>query len=263
MSSLRIGGALPFNTGASSMLQGGAAGLPGAYANAYTSAVGFNNANYDQILRGYQDTLAGTTAANDAIGSGYTDLYNNVLSSINGVGDTAKADIRDRFARESSNQAQGLINRGLGNTTVANSVQRGVALDEGRAQGALGEQLAQLRAGYQSQLGQAGLNQRQRATDQQAGIAGDQLRWLNTINAPYPDARMYSQLAQQYGQAAGGDAARQAGEDLLARQRGHVLHRHPRRSRQTRPPRQHRLGRHQARHHPPEDRGRALHDGAR
>lgn len=70
--------------------------------------------------------------------------------------------------------------------------------------------MAQLSAGYQSQIGQAGLGFRGNAVLANSQLAQNQLGWMNSINAQYPDAGQYSQLAQMYGAQSQADKDRQA-----------------------------------------------------
>jgi hypothetical protein len=87
-------------------------------------------------------------------------------------------------------------------------VQRGISLDQSKAQTALANQIAQLYAGYQSNLGLAGLNYQNQAAMQNTALNSQQLGWMNSVNAGYPQAGMYAQLAQMYGQGQQGAADR-------------------------------------------------------
>lgn len=219
-----IQGNLPFNNGGGNMLQG-LSGTPqqavqslGAnYQNAYNSALAMNQANYQNILKGYQDTMSSQTSAQDAISRGYTGLYNDVIGKIQGIGDARSQAITDQYAMARGNADQGLINRGLSSSTVRSSVQRGLTFDEAKARTDLANQIAQTNAGYMSQLGLAGLGYQGQAVQNNSALAQNQLNWMNSVNSPYPDAGQYSQLAMQYGmmdqanrdRAAQGDARKQ------------------------------------------------------
>lgn len=202
-----IQGNLPFADAGSSMFQG-LGGSPqqafdslgASYASAYKNALAMNQANYSNVLKGYQDTMAGQTSAQDAISRGYTDLTNNVLGVIQGVGQSQQQAINDQYAQATGQLSQNLVSRGLNNTTVAPNLQRGVEFDRAKASNDLAGTIAQLRGSYMSQLGQAGLGFDERAYLQNAGLAQNQLGWMNSVNAPYPNAGLYSQLAMQYGQ---------------------------------------------------------------
>lgn len=263
-----------------------------AYANSYNSALALNAANYQNILGGYQQTMGQQTTAQDAIGRGYTDLYNqlqqqqqgvvggyganlaelqgnqnaimggygqlssDVLGTIAGIGQEQAQQIRSNYAQSTGSALQGLTSRGLGNTTVANSIQRGIDFDRARAENALAEQMAGLRAGYQSQLGLAGLgyqanaalqaaNQRniglgyqadaasqlaaQRGRElgflndanmQNTNLAQNQLRFMEGVSAPYPDMAAFQSIVQQSAAAQQQAADRQALQDAQRAQLG-------------------------------------------
>lgn len=204
-----IGGQIPFGPGGNPY-QGGIGNLGNAYQTSYNSALSQNQAMYNNILQGYQQTMAKQTSAQDAIAGGYTNLYNNVLGGIQGIGESQKQNIQDVYAQQKGATAQSLISRGLGNTTVSDTMQRGLGLDEQKAQIALANQIAQLTAGYQSSLGLAGLNQANTANMQNTGLAGQQLNWMNSVTAQYPNTAAYNQLAQMSGAASQADRDRAA-----------------------------------------------------
>jgi hypothetical protein len=98
---------------------------------------------------------------------GYADLlnrnYGNVLNAaasrqegimglLAGLGKEQKTDIDEQYERLDAEQQQGLLSRGLGNTTIQDSVSRGVASDRERAHGRLGEQLRREQADYGERL---------------------------------------------------------------------------------------------------------------
>ncbi len=187
------GGALPWGGGGAAAMQ------PGGYEAAYNSSLAQNQSNYNNILAGYQKTLASQTSAQQAIQAGYSNLYNQVQEKIAGQGATRAADIRADAAQKLGSGTQGLINRGLGNTTVLDSVGRGIGFDEQRNLTANSESTAKLQADSMSQLGLAGLSYQDYANRQNTGLIQDQLGWMNSVNAAYPNAGMYAQLAQQRG----------------------------------------------------------------
>jgi hypothetical protein len=218
--------------------------LGGAYHAADTSALAFNQALFNTTQQGYRDLLADQTTAqqavaggygeladrvrqrNEAIGAGYGQLQGDVLGDIAGLGASRARDIGDAYERSLAANQQRLISSGLGNSTVLGSIDRGLTTDRERALNENAERVSGLRADYRSRLGQAGLNFRERglgmeaglgqaglafderAAANNAGLVQNQLGWMNTIQAPYPDAGMYAALAQQYGAAGQGMADR-------------------------------------------------------
>lgn len=247
-------------------------GLAQAQNAGYGQMIAASQGAFDRLARGYGDTysnllnntqgalnsfwnvnnnLQNSTAQTSA---GYGNLSNAVLSGINGLGSAQAQAIADQYTNLSGQQAQGLISRGLGNTTIQNSIQRGLGLDQAKAQNDLANQIASTRAGYQSQIGLQGLNfqgqadfananQQTIAAQYQANRAQqlanqsniglgvqqqgalvqnqntqNQLNWLNSIQAPYPNAQLYSQLITQAGQAGQAALDRQQAQDALKAQ---------------------------------------------
>lgn len=197
-----IAGALPFDAmGANATLPTDLNSLGAHYGSAYRSALAMNSSNYTNILAGYQQTLAQQTKAQDAIAGGYTGLYNDVLGQLGTQGQSQREQINRDYAANLGRGSQQLIDRGLGNSTVQSAVERGLEKDRAFAGNALNEQVARQNADYMSRLGVQGLQYRDAANMQNTQLAGRQLDWMNSVNAPYPDAGMYSMLAQQYGMA--------------------------------------------------------------
>jgi hypothetical protein len=98
-------------------------------------------------------------------------------------------DIANKYTALSGQMSQQMIDRGLGNTTIQGSMQRGVAADRAHETTRSRNMYSQLMANTQSQLGQAGLQAQQ-------GMMNSMLQY---VSAPYPDPSTYAQMA-----AAGG-----------------------------------------------------------
>lgn len=175
--------------------------LAGNYARSYLSAKRLNEQNYSNILEGYQQAMGQSSTVNDLISAGYTDLANQVQQQIAGSDQGQKTAIQDQYLQASAKGTQDLISKGLGNSTVTSAIQRGYESDKQKALAALAGQMAQLQATYKSQLGQAGLAQRSMANQQYTALAKDQLGFQERVNAPYPSADAYANLARQRGQA--------------------------------------------------------------
>jgi hypothetical protein len=139
-----------------------------------------NNANkiYGETLQGYQTALSGLQGKQSAISDGYNQLQANVLAGLSGASNAESQEIADRYTALSGRSTQDMISRGLGNTTVQNAVQRGITLDESKAQTDLQNKFAHTAAGYQSQLGLAGLGYRGQALQQQMALQGAQLGYM-------------------------------------------------------------------------------------
>jgi hypothetical protein len=167
------------------------------YQGAYANALSLNTQNYNNILAGYQGLGQSQTGAQNQIQQGYGQLQGQVANTIQGIDASQRQAISDTYANQSGTASQGLISRGLGNTTVANSVQRGLTLDNQKANIALSNQTAQLSAGYQSSLGLAGLNYANQANMQNTALGSQQLGFMNSVNSPYPNASAYADRSLQ------------------------------------------------------------------
>lgn len=204
----QIGGQLPFGNSAGQMLSAAASGNPATLGNAYQSAYNdslrMNSQNYSNILAGYQRTMDSQGQAQQAISAGHQGLQGAVMGDLEGIDASQRQAIKDSYTAQRGTADQDLVNRGLGNMTVRSSVMRGLGLDEAKANIDLSNKLAQTRAGFRSNLGLAGLNYQNQANVQNTALAGRQLDWMNSVNANYPNAGMYSQLASMMGATKGG-----------------------------------------------------------
>lgn len=183
----------------SGMFGGGISGLNAAYGSQYAASNDFQNRMAQAMGQGWSNTAATQRRGLNAVGTGYDKLQSDVLAGIQGTDAAAKQQIQDSYAHQQGSATQGLINAGLGNSTVTSSVNRGLQADQEKAYVNLANQMAQLSAGYQSQIGQAGLGFKGNAVLANSQLAQNQLGWMNSVNAQYPDAGAYSQLAQMYG----------------------------------------------------------------
>ncbi len=190
-----IQGALPWGGGGGNIGVGGPVGQ--AYGQAYNSALQMNQSNYQNIMQGYQQALAQQSSAQAAIGAGYTNLYNNVLSTIKDTFGAQSTAINQGAAREQASGSQNLINSGLGNSTIMQSMNMGVESQRQQQQTSLTDQQAQMMGSYMSNLGLAGLQNQQVGQAQIAGTTQNQLGFMNSVQANYPNAGLYAQLAQQ------------------------------------------------------------------
>ena len=231
--------------------------LGNAYNTAYQGILGFNSSllqnqqrlsqqlgadaavaggqitdQFGNLVSGANQLRADATGQNAAIDARYQGLQGQVLGDIRGIGDARLQDINDQYSRDQASAMQSLASRGLGNTTVLDSITSGLQADRDRARTRLAGEIADLTAGYRSRIGMAGLadlrrGQEQgidlgreslgyrrqgigesvRQQEQQVGLGRDFLNYLSGIQAPYPDASMFAALAQQAG------AAGQAGAD--------------------------------------------------
>lgn len=174
------------------------------YNTAYQQALSVNQQNYNNITAGYQQTATYQQGAQAGITAGYNTLNAQVMGGIAGTDQANQQAINDMYAQQIGQQTQSMVDRGLGNTTVTQAVQRGLTLDQAKAQTDQANKFAYTYADYQSQLGQAGLGYQNQAVQQNVGLANQQLQFMNSVSAPYPDPSQYSQAAYQSGQAKAG-----------------------------------------------------------
>lgn len=179
-------GSIPFSGAPGAMLAGlggtpqqALSALGPAYQSSYNAALDFNRQLGDTINTGYNRTMEQQIAGQQGI--------NDTISA---YGQSAGQDLLDQYTRAKGSAAQGLISRGLGNTTVLDSVDRGLGYDYAKGGLHLADQLAAMRAGYQNQFNQ-----------QNTGLAGQQLGFLERMTGQYPNAGLYGQLATQAGAA--------------------------------------------------------------
>lgn len=187
------------------------ASLQASYNRAYQSALAFNRANYENIIRGYQQTAAAQRRDFRGIRRGYRRLLDSVLEDIENVGDAERQAIADAYAAARGQSVQDLASAGLGNTTVRSAIERGLTLDQAKAEVDLASRLAQLAAGYRSSIGSASLDFRNQAALAQAQLAQNQLNMMNSVSSPYPDPGFYAQLAQMYGLQQAAEEAQRSG----------------------------------------------------
>jgi hypothetical protein len=127
----------------------------------------------------------------------YANLSAAVIGGLRGANRTNIHDIQDKYSQLSGQTTQGLINSGLGNSTVQQSALVGIAGRESREVTASRNSFANLLAGYQAQIGQAGLQAQQNALAAQQSFAGTGLGFLSGINVGYPDRGSYQSASSQ------------------------------------------------------------------
>lgn len=194
-----IGGSLPWgNAGGSAALGATDPGqIAAAYGGAYNNALAMNQSNYNNILSGYQQLVGNSSTAQSAISAGYGDLYNNVLGQISNSFGANAQQINTAANQQLSQGSQQLIDRGLGNTTVQQSLNRGVNTDLQRQLLGNTNAQAQMTGSYMSQLGTQQLQSQQQGLNNTNQLAENQLGFMNSVQAQYPNAGLYASLAQQ------------------------------------------------------------------
>lgn len=151
----------------------------------YNQLLGLNQGNYGNILAAYGQGQQQAANQLPGIYGGYNTLGADVQNTLGmgqvlgqngnwGVADPAAKAIARTYADQVGKTTQQMSNAGLGNTTIGGNLQNQNARAASDSYGALGAQLADKAAGYQSQIGQAGLNARMQGLGMQTGLSQSQ-----------------------------------------------------------------------------------------
>lgn len=132
--------------------------MPNSVQDIYGAALDRQQNLLNASQSGYAATIANLEARGRQVTQGYNTLSQNVLGELTNLGRTAAQNIADQYSLASGQTAQSLTNRGLGNTTVADSLNRGLAYDKAKADVALQESVGDTRARYMTNIGLSGLN---------------------------------------------------------------------------------------------------------
>jgi hypothetical protein len=184
----------------------------------YNQLLGINQGHYQNVMGAYQQGQ--NMAANQLPGiydsySGLTGQVENTLGlggalggSNWGVAQPAETQIEKTFAAQQGQTTQQMTDAGLGNTTVKGNLGTQNAAAAGLALGGLGAQLAQTAAGYEGQIGQAGLASRMQGLGIQTGLAGQAMgpmgqQFSNTAGALSGQSSQQTSSASQQSRSAG------------------------------------------------------------
>lgn len=189
--------------------------LGNLYQQQYGAALDMNRGLFDASQTGYEALRSSVDRDYQSVLGGYQDLYGDVLGRLAGTNSSNIMDINTNAAAQSGAASQQMVNRGLGNSTVQQNMQRAIALDRARAVTDSENRFAQLGANYASQIGGDRLRSQQQGIGLGAQLGQAQLGMLERVNAGYPDAGMYGSLAQMYGSQAEADKNRRAQQDAL------------------------------------------------
>lgn len=140
-------------------------GIGAAYQSAYDQARDENSARYRDILAGMQNR------------------YERNMNALRGAGQQEARDINTNYDRQAAARRQSLIARGLGDSTVSDTMQMGNERERTDAQGRLQERLRQQQISLDAQL------------------SGDVLNFMERRDDTYPDLNQLMQLAQGMGEA--------------------------------------------------------------
>lgn len=187
--------ASPFGINASLNFGGGGGCIfsnpAGGYKAAYDEYMNLNKQNYNNILAGYRQISDQAYANQQAIAAGYGALQTSVCNTIKDICASQMHNVQCTYTKLMGQTQQQAINAGLGNSTVLQSMQRGVTKCAAAAQTNVKNQFAQTRAGYMSNLGLAALGYQDRANQQNMALGAQAMGFLSNVNIPPPDARAY------------------------------------------------------------------------
>lgn len=156
-----------------------------AYANAYgaaagaqqgvggTGGTGTGGSQWDKY---FNDAKSANQSRLDALNRGYDELHDSTLGHLEGYGNQAMADIRDRYDRSAASGQQDLVNRGLSSSTMNATMRRGLEREKSADIRRLGEDIARMKVGYSS--------------DAQKG----KLRMLEDVEDVYPNAQLLAEM---------------------------------------------------------------------
>lgn len=137
-----------------------------------------NNATYQQILAGYKAQQGEYETRTNNISAGYSQM----LADNQNVGQADRVALQQQYARNAAMAQQSAVSRGLGNTSVLDSAQRGVNYDYQNSLIGLNDSLYRRQTDIQGQqLGYLG-----QVASQAAALKNDQLGWqANALGQQY------------------------------------------------------------------------------
>lgn len=166
---------------------------------------------YTQALIAYQQALGqqGQQAALGSFGGpggilgGYQGLFNNAMGLTDQFGATQSQQIANAYQQSLAQQTQGLIDRGLYNSTDLNSIQGGLLQNEQLALTNLGQQVNQQKLGVLSGFGfpymQAATSLGEQALQSQLGLGQAALGAKQQLGTNYLDAILAREGMQRNG----------------------------------------------------------------
>lgn len=185
------------------------------YQQQYQAALEMNRQNNANVQTGYGQLREDANQVYDNIYKNLDARYGDVLGRIAG---TNTSNIRDIEANARAASAAGNMNlaaRGLGNSTIVNSMNRGINSDRQREITRSNEAFAQLGAGYADRIWGDRTNAQQAKANLMSNLGTQQLGAMERIQAGYPDAGMFASLAQMYGAQAEADKNRKLQEQAM------------------------------------------------
>ncbi len=123
-----------------------------------------------QQSKTYQEIMDGYAQRAQATNAGYGALTGQVMNGLNQYGHSLYNSAAGQYASQIGQADAGLAARGLGNTTIRNSVDTGIGQSYMQAKAGIGDTIARTKADYLSGLGQAQLGFQGQSSNQYAAL---------------------------------------------------------------------------------------------
>jgi hypothetical protein len=151
-------------------------GDPSMNPMAGAAAASSQNQSYNAAtLQGYKDRLNAWNTSMQAMDKG----FNAVLARQDQFGESQRMGLDSDYARQQAQMQASMLGRGLYNSTVYDSAQRGLGYDQARANIDLGGQILN----NKNQINMSRLQYQQGAYGNQDAIRGQQLQFMGSLNA--------------------------------------------------------------------------------
>lgn len=170
-------------------------GLLGNYNANWQASRNANQDLYNRTVSGFDSILSGQQSDLAGVSNEYRQRQRAVMQGLTGANDANERDINQRFAQLGGQSMQDLISRGLGNSTVLASTQRGLGQSQADALTRSRNDFARQIADMRTQWGMASLNQKQNSALANSGLANQQANsLLQNTQIGYPDMGAYASM---------------------------------------------------------------------
>lgn len=183
-------------------------GIVSGMQDVYNQLLSLNAQHYGNAQSVYNSAQQNLASNLPSIYNGYNQVQSDVENTLGlggalggsnwGVAQPAETAIQNAALQQQGQNTQNMTNAGLGNTTAVANAADQINYQQQQATAGLGANLAQTAAGYQSQIGMAGLGAQMQGLGQQTGIATSNLPIANTQTA-LPSSSLTGQFSTGQG----------------------------------------------------------------